>query len=186
MLKILPDNISFHKRGILMRLSVKILVLAAVTLISGLTLVSPKASHAASGEEIIKARINFMKDKLEAHWKPIGAFGKSGTGSLAEVEKHALALAKLAQEIPSHFPPNTGRGDYADKLTRSLPEIWLDWEGFKKDVQVLADGSEKLARLAREGNKEAVVDMIGKTGSYGRTKIGCVECHKNFRGDRVK
>lgn len=160
--------------------------LVAATAVLGVSLVHMNPSYAADGEEVIKARIKFMKDELETNWKPLAAFGKSGTGSLADVEKHARALAKLAEKIPSHFPKDTGRGNFPDKLTRALPVIWTDWDGFKKDVKTLADGSENLARLASEGNKDAAVDLIGSSGSYARTKIGCAECHKTFRGERVK
>ena len=44
------------------------------------TLVLPApASYAASGEEVIKARVNFMKDEIEAHWKPLAAYASKGT-----------------------------------------------------------------------------------------------------------
>ena len=71
-------------------------------------------------------------------------------------------------------------------MTRALPAIWKDWDGFEKDVQRMATESEKLARLAKEGNKDAVVTMIGTSGSYGKTKIGCAECHQTFRGPTAK
>lgn len=140
--------------------------------------------HAASGEEVIKARIDFMKDQLEAHWKPLAAFVK-GQGTLADVEKNARAISKAAHEIPKHFPRDTGRGKYPDKLTRTLPAVWEDWDGFKKDTQRLVEGSDRLARLAREGKKDEALELIGP-GGYGNTRIGCVECHDNFRGPRAK
>jgi cytochrome c556 len=140
--------------------------------------------QAASGEEVIKARINFMQDDVEAHWKAIAAFVK-GNGTLADVEKHARAIAKLAGDIPKHFPRDTGRGKYPDKLTRTLPVVWEKPEELKKATQRLVEGSERLARAASEGKKEEVLDLIGP-GSYARTKIGCAECHDNFRGDRAK
>jgi cytochrome c556 len=46
------------------------------------------------------------------------------------VEKNATALAKLAEKLPAHFPKDTGRGKYPDKLTRSLPAIWENWDAF--------------------------------------------------------
>jgi cytochrome c556 len=169
-----------------MRFAVKYVRYAAVTVVSCVALLAVGAAHAASGEEVIKARINFMKDDIEGHWKTLAAFAKGGKGSLADVEKSAKALGALAEKIPAHFPKDTGRGSYPDRMTRALPVIWTNWEGFKKEIQGLADGSEKLARLAREGNKDAVVDLIGPSGSYGKTKIGCVECHDTFRGARAK
>lgn len=143
-------------------------------------------SYAASGQEVIKTRIDFMKSELEDHWKPLAAYAKAGQGSLADVEKNARALAQAAKKIPAHFPKDTGRGNYPDDVTRALPAIWTDWDGFEKEVQRLVNGSEKLASLAKEGNKDAVVTMIGTSGSYARTQIGCAECHKAFRGARVK
>jgi cytochrome c556 len=169
-----------------MRLAVKFVGFFVATAISGATWLHMEPSHAAGGEEVIKARVNFMKDEVEAQFKILGAYAKSGKGSLADVEESARALAKLAEKIPAHFPKDTGRGNYPDKMTRALPVIWTDWEGFKADVQKLAEGSEKLADLAKEGNKDAVVDLIGPSGRYGKTKIGCVECHDTFRGASVK
>jgi len=169
-----------------MRLAIKLMVLAVAAIVSSVTLLPATTSRAASGEEVIKARVDFMDDEIGGKWKILAAYAKSGKGSLADVEKHAVALSKLAKKIPAHFPKDTGRGYYPDKITRALPVIWTDWEGFKKDVQRLADGSEKLARLAKEGNKDAVVALIGSSGKYSQTKIGCAECHKTFRGDKVK
>ena len=140
--------------------------------------------QAASGEEVIKARLHFMEGELEAQWKSIAAFVK-GNGTLADVEKHARAIAKLAPDIPKHFPRDTGRGKYPDKLTRTLPAVWEKPEEFKNATQRLVEGSERLARAASEGKKEEVLDLIGP-GSYARTKIGCVECHDSFRGPRAR
>ena len=169
-----------------MRLAVKLLSFAVVTGVLATTLLSAAPSHAASGEEIIKSRVNFMEDDIGAHWKVLAAYAKSGKGSLADVEKSAMELAKLAKKIPEHFPKGTGRGDYPDKVTRALPVIWTNWDGFQKDAQALADRSEKLAELAKSGDQEKVVSIIGKSGSYSKTQIGCAECHKEFRGKRVK
>ena len=143
-------------------------------------------SYAASGEEVIKARVNFMKDEIEAHWKPLAAYASKGKGSLADVQKNAEALEKLAPKITGHFPKDTGRGNFPDKTTRALPAIWTNWTGFEKDAQRLADQSAKLVSLANAGDKDAVVNLIGKSGKYSKTKLGCAECHDNFRGDRVK
>ncbi len=169
-----------------MRLAIKIMGLALVTTVSALTLLPVSPSHAASSEEVIKARIAYMEDDIGRQWKTLAAFAKNGTGSLADVEKSAKALAELTKKMPAHFPKDTGRGNYPDNVTRALPVIWKESEKFQKDIQRLADESEKLARLAKEGNKDAVVAMIGISGSYARTKIGCAECHESFRGASSK
>lgn len=169
-----------------MRFSVRFLGLAAMLSISGVVLIPAQSSHAASGEDVINARLDFMKEDLGGHWKILAAFAKGGKGSLADVEKAANGIANSAKKIPAHFPKDTGRGKYPDTLTRALPAIWTDWAKFEKEVQRLVDGSSNLARLAREGNKEAVVSTIGPSGSYARTKIGCAECHEAFRGPAAK
>ncbi len=169
-----------------MRIMINIMGFAVVTAVSAVTLPPVSPSHAASGEEVIKARIAFMEDEVGAQWKTLAAYAKNGTGSLADVEKSAKALIDLAKKIPAHFPKDTGRGNYPDDATRALPAIWKDTDGFQKDIQRLANESEKLARLANAGDKDAVVAMIGSSGSYARTKIGCAECHESFRGARAK
>ena len=160
--------------------------LVVATAIYGVALIAAVPSHAASGEEIIKSRIYFMEEDMGGPWKVLAAFARNGKGTLAEVEDNAIALAMLSKKIATHFPKDTGRGNYPEKMTRALPVIWTNQDGFRKDIQRLADGSEKLARLAKEGNKDAVVAMIGASGNYARTQIGCAECHKTFRGEKAK
>lgn len=169
-----------------MKLENKILKIAAAAGIAVFALLPAASSYAASGEEVIKTRIAFMENEMGSQWKVLAAFARNGTGSLANVEKSARAIVDLTKKISGHFPKDTGRGNFPDDITRSLPVIWKDSERFQKDIQRLAVESEKLALLAKEGNKDAVVAMIGPTGSYARTKIGCAECHDTFRGPRVK
>lgn len=168
-----------------MHLSVRAFSFWAAAIV-GFTLFTIGPSYAASGEAVIKARIDFMEKDLGDQWKILATFAKNGTGSLGDVEKSARALMELTKKMPAHFPKDTGRGNFPDNVTRALPAIWKDSDRFQKDIQRLASESEKLASLAKEGNKEAVVAMIGPSGSYARTKIGCAECHDNFRGPRPK
>lgn len=165
---------------------VKLMGFVLATTILGVSLLPLERSHAASGEDVIKARIYFMKNDIYEHFKVLAAYSKKGVGSLADVEENARALAELSNKIEAHFPKDTGRGNYPAKLTRALPDIWKDWDEFKKGIQRLADQSGKLARLAKEGNKDAVVNFIGKSGYYSKTQVGCAECHKSFQGPKVK
>ena len=169
-----------------MRFPIKLLGFVMASAALGATWLPAGTAYAASGEEVIKARINFMKDDVEAHWKPLAAFASKGKGSLADVEKNAEALQMLAAKIPGHFPKDTGRGKFPDKMTRTLPAVWTKWAEFEEDSKRLADQSAKLVGYAKAGDKEAVVNLIGKSGKYSQTKLGCAECHDNFRGDRVK
>jgi len=159
---------------------------AIVSAIAAVLILPIESPEAASGEALIKARVDFMKNDIGKNWDVLANFAKKGKGSLADVEKSANALTAAAKKIPGLFPKGTARGDYPAKLTRALPEIWMDWDGFKKSAEMLSNGSAKLATLAKAGDKDAVVAMIGKAGKYSKTKIGCSECHKDFRGARVK
>ena len=169
-----------------MRLGAKIFSVAVTVAVAVALLVPAGAPDAASGEAAIKARVEFMKKDIGMDWDVLAAFAKEGKGSLADVEKRASARAETAKKIPDHFPKGTGRGDFSAKVTRALPEIWLDWDGFKKATAMLTEGSMKLASAAKAGDKDAAVALIGKSGRYSRTKIGCAECHEKFRGSRVK
>ena len=166
--------------------SKSIRVLAAGTLAAFVVLPYAEAAGTAGGEEVIKARGNFMDEQLYAEFKVLAAFVRGGKSSLADVEKSAKNIANLSKQIPKHFPKDTGRGHFPDTMTRTLPVVWTNWAGFEKEVQRLAEGSERLARAASAGDKEQVVELIGPKGSYNSTKIGCAECHNEFRGERVK
>ena len=143
-------------------------------------------SSAAEGESAIKARVEFMDKELYARFKVLAAFAKNGQGTLGDVAKNAREIAGLANRIPENFPQGTGRGDYPDKVTRALPAIWSDWQGFEKATDDLMTGATRLAELARAGNREAVIDMIGTTGRYSGTQIGCAGCHEKYQGPKVR
>lgn len=169
-----------------MRHDVKVAGLAAVIALAVILLVPMGSPAAAGGEKIIKERIDFMKKVVRKRWKAINAYAKSGKGTPAEIEKHAMALQDAAKKIPALFPKGTSRGDYPAKLTRALPAIWTDAEEFKKATRLLAEESAKLAAVAKAGNKEALLKQIGPPGKYNKSRLGCGSCHKKFRGRRVK
>ena len=159
------------------------LVVAAA---SSLAMWNAGLAQGASGEEIIKARVNFMEEDIGSEWKVLANFAKNGKGSLADVEKSANALVALSKKIPAHFPKDTGRGSFPDDMTRALPEIWKDPKKFTQAIQHFADKSAELAKLAKAGDKDAAVNLIGTSGSYAKSNIGCNDCHESFRGPRVK
>jgi cytochrome c556 len=149
-------------------------------------LVMPQG-YAASGEEVIEGRQKFMREEIGSHWKRLAAFAKSGgEGSLADIEKSAQAISGLAKKIPGHFPKDTGRGAYPDTMTRALPAVWTEQQKFQGYVQKLEEESAKLAAVAKAGDKAGALAMIGETGSFNKTKIGCADCHSAFQGPSVK
>ena len=142
--------------------------------------------HAQSGEEAIKERVKFMRESMGGPWKVLAAFGKAGQGSLEDVEKNAQLISSRAKNIPQHFPKDTGRGAFPDDMTRALPAIWQEQKKFQGFVEKLQQESAKLAALAKAGDKDAVVAMIGESGSYNKTQVGCTDCHQAFQGPAVK
>ena len=169
-----------------MRVMSPVVGLVVIAAVSSLTMWGTRPAQAASGEEIIKARINFMEEEIGREWKVLANFAKNGKGALSDVEKSANALVGLAKKIPEHFPKDSGRGNFPDDMTRALPDIWKDPKAFSKAIQHFSDKSTELANLAKAGNKDAAVNLIGTSGSYAKSNIGCNDCHESFRGARVK
>ena len=162
-----------------MRLAVKTAGFVGAVAVAAMLLVPADSLVAASGEEAIKERKALMKN-ISKNWKPIKAYAK-GKGTPADVAKHAAVMNADSKKILALFPKGTGRGDFPDKVTRALPAIWNDWSGFEKVTNVMIEETAKLERVAKAGNKEAIVQQIGLTG-----KLGCGGCHKPFRGAKVK
>lgn len=157
----------------------RIATIAAVAAVAGLMLVPAGPIKAAmKGEAAIKARQDAMKQNGK-NFKAIQGFVKYGRGSAADVAMHASSIAMEAKKIPSFFPKGSGRGDFSDKQTRALPAIWKDWKGFEKASANLGAAAEKLATVAKSGDKDA----IGKqAAAMGKT---CGGCHKAYRGAKA-
>jgi cytochrome c556 len=153
------------------------LVMGSVLMISQGT--SPAV--AADGKAVIEKRVKFMRTNILKPFLVIKGFVKDGKGTAADVAKAATALSAAAHGIAPGFPKGTARGDYDAKVTRALPSIWKDWEGFEKAAGVLAAESAKLAAVAAGGDAAAIAAQFGMTGKHG-----CGGCHKPFRGDKVK
>lgn len=153
----------------------------ACAAVAGLALMSSETIHAAlTGEAAIKARQDAMKSN-SSDMKVIQAFVKDGKGSAADVAKSATAIAGISKKIPSLFPKGSGRGDFPDKATRALPAIWKDMAGFEKAAATTAAEAQKLATVAKAGDKDAIAKQVAVLN-----KDGCGACHTTYRGERVK
>jgi cytochrome c556 len=159
----------------------RLVVAVASAAVAGLALISAGTIHAAlTGEAAIKARQDAMKANSK-HMKVIQAFVKDGKGSAADVAKSAKEIAETSKKIPSLFPKGSGRGDFPDKTTRALPTIWKDWAGFEKAASTTAAAAEKLATVAKAGDKDAIKKQVAVL-----SKDGCGACHKTYRGEKAK
>ncbi|MGH6913072.1 MAG: c-type cytochrome [Geminicoccales bacterium] len=155
--------------------------MAAFAAVAGIALRASETIDAAlTGEAAIKARKEAMKANSKDN-KVIQAFVKDGKGSAADVVKAATDIAESSKKIPSLFPKGTGRGDFPDKTTRALPAIWKDWSGFEKAADTVVAEAEKLAAVAKEGDKDAIAKQAAAL-----SKNGCGGCHKTYRGEKVK
>lgn len=157
------------------------ILIVACAAVAGFALMSSETIHAAlTGEAAIKARKEAMKANSKDN-KIIQAFVKDGKGSAADVAKAATEIAESSKKIPSLFPKGTGRGDFPDKTTRALPKIWEDMAGFEKAVDTMVAEAEKLATVAKAGDKDAIAKQAAAL-----SKNGCGGCHKTYRGEKVK
>jgi cytochrome c556 len=146
-----------------------------------LALMSSETIHAAlTGEAAIKARQEAMKTNSN-DMKVIQAFLKDGKGTAADVAKAATSIAGVTKTVPSLFPKGSGRGDFPDKATRALPVIWTDMAGFEKAAATTVSEAEKLAQVAKAGDKDAIEKQVAVLN-----KEGCGGCHTTYRGERVK
>ena len=138
-------------------------------------------ANAMSGQEVIEKRRAFMKERILKPYLVAKKFAKEDQGSAGEVASAARALSQAAAQITKDYPKGTGRGDFDPKVTRALPKIWEDWNGFRNAAGVLGAEAAKLAAVADGGDKDAIAAQFGQTG-----KLGCGGCHKPFRGAKVK
>ncbi len=158
-----------------------VFVTASCAVVAMLALMSSETIHAAmSGEAAIKARQEAMKSNSN-DMKAIQAFLKDGKGTAADVEKSATSIAATTKKLSGLFPKGSGRGDFPDKATRALPAIWKDSAGFEKAAATTVSEAEKLAAVAKAGDKDAIAKQVAVLN-----KEGCGGCHTTYRGERVK
>jgi cytochrome c556 len=85
--------------------------------------------------------------------------------------RHASDLATTASlDLAAGFPEDSDKGE-----TDALPDIWLDFDGFKQKLEDLRAASRNLSEVAAGGDKAAMGDALGKTGKT------CKGCHENFK-----
>ena len=111
----------------------KVTIAAMILAVSG----GIGAAVAAEGEEAIKMRIEHMKSGIAKPFGAIKNFVGKGEGSAADVVTNANMLSDAAMKIPEGFPKGTARGDFDDKMTRTLPKVWDDWADFEAKAKAL-------------------------------------------------
>ena len=101
-------------------------------------------------------------------------FYTAGRGSAEDAAKAASAIAKTAARIPSLFPAGTGMDVLSD--SEAKPEIWQQWDEFKKAAKRLEDKAAVLSAALAAGDKDKVGAAFADLA-----RNGCGGCHRVFR-----
>ena len=144
--------------------------LLRATVISAITLILSASVLAHTGATgIIKERMDLFarsKDNLKAIKSHLGA------SDLKSVVPLAKEIKDWAIKMPEYFPKGSD-----GKPSEASPEIWLNFEAFKKSAIANRDAANKLMSSAAEGDKGATIKAFKATAST------CKSCHKSFRLD---
>jgi cytochrome c556 len=145
----------------------KLIISIVLTIVTLGALGSAFAHSGAKG--IVKERMDLFsqnKDNLKAIKSYLGS------SDLKSVVPLAREIRDWAQRIPEYFPEGSD-----GKPSEASPEIWLNFEGFKKSAFANRDAANELMSAAAEGDKSATIKAFKATAST------CKSCHKSFRLD---
>jgi cytochrome c556 len=114
------------------------------------------------------------------HYKEIGKASKAMRDELmkpspdiAVFVTSSKTIEDLAKQIPTWFPPGTGR-DVVPK-SEALPVIWQRPDEFKKDDEGLVSAAHVLNIAARSGKLDEVKAALPALGQ------ACKTCHTTFK-----
>ena len=133
------------------------------------------ASVAQMKGDPVKERVALMKEISNAN-KTLGAYAKSGKGSMKNVKAAAQKISANAVKFVALFPKGTDNKAMEGK-TRAKPEIWAKWAEFEKHGMGLKAAADKVASANDDAAMKAAAAAMGKS---------CGGCHKAFRGPKPK
>lgn len=140
---------------------------AAVT-----TVILGSSVGAHAGEDAIKYRKAVMS-AVGAHMGAISAILKTGAGDMKDIPVHADAMAGLANMTGHIFPKDSGP---MDGETAAKADVWEKPDDFNKVVMAFVAEAEKLAVVAKTGDKAAIGAQLGALG-----KNACKACHDGYK-----
>ena len=138
----------------------------AALVVSGCAAVQ-SGSMIGSGD-VVADRQRLMKLN-GANWKDIQAKGKAG--DIKAIAVNAETLALNAEHIPALFP----KGSLTDK-SKAKPEIWQQWDQFKRASKNLETWAVRLRDAASDDKADEAQAIIKDFG-----KEACGGCHTPFR-----
>ena len=93
-----------------------------------------------------------------------------GAGDFETVVTQATSIAKWAKVMPNYFPANSDVGD-----TKARPDIWMDFNAFKRSASINERAALELIKTAKAGDTSAAIAAVKQLGG------SCKSCHNNFR-----
>ena len=120
-------------------------------------------------EDAIKYRHAVM-DAMKGHISALSlmAFGKVNDPGF--IDRHAVALASLGEELEHVFPAGSGDGE-----THALPIIWEEPERFAEALQAAKAATATLRDAVAGGNRQEIAKAFNATGD------ACKGCHERYR-----
>jgi cytochrome c556 len=114
------------------------------------------------------------------HFKEIGKASKAmrdetmkSSPDIAVFLSNSKTIEDLARQIPTWFPPGTGR-DVVPK-SDALPVIWQKTDEFKRDASGLVSAAHAVDLAAQSGKLDAVKAALPALGE------ACKTCHTTFK-----
>ena len=120
----------------------------------------------AQADVIAERKANFKANA--AAMKAIRA--ALGAGDFEKVVTQATTIAKWAKVMPNYFPANSDVGD-----TKARPDIWMDFDAFKRSASKNEKAALELISIANKGDMSSTINAVKQLG------VSCKSCHNNFK-----
>jgi len=132
------------------------------------TLVAGTANPSAWAAEA-KDTIEYRQHLMKAVDAQTAALGMILSGAIPEdnLVSHLETIALIASAMPESFEPKVEGGE-------SSPDVWAKWPDFSQRLSTFAENTAKVAKIAREQGKDAIMSEIA-------VALSCKSCHDAYR-----
>ncbi|MCA0201120.1 MAG: cytochrome c [Proteobacteria bacterium] len=120
---------------------------------------------AAEDKDLIDYRQHIMKS-LDAQVAILGMI-LSGAAPEDNLVSHLDTIALIAQGTLQSFEAKAPGGE-------SSPEVWAKWPDFSQRMNAFAAATAKVAKMAREQGKDAIMGEVAGA-------LSCKSCHDVYR-----
>ncbi len=136
----------------------------------------PMFATAVSADDKVEQAVEYRQGVMNIvgwNFKHMGAMAKGNAAfdqaAFAAYANELQAATRL--NLLSGFPEDSDESDE----TAAKAEVWMDWEDFQQKFKDLQQQAAALAKVAADGNEEAVKQQFGKTAKT------CKACHKVYK-----